>query len=274
VRARRAPSTEALAGAQGAVWGEINALSAKLGVRSSTGALDEAYTARRLDLEKWAEAFPPVEGQVGLLALTPREAVGLDVVGSPELYRKLHTRLLNGYLMDGFDRDALGRGRPYRFAERGAEMGDERPGWEQRGAARFMRNVMRSERVEAPTVGFGRYSVLSRTVVGGELLDEERLVHLSAFPVRDVARERGLGRRLSESGALAHDAGGGAHPDGLPRLTSGQDVCTRSRISARKSITAEREPEARGCAVRQRHPAGTSAPKSGGSPLPPPRRVS
>jgi hypothetical protein len=200
VQAQRAPSPEALAGAQGAVWGEIGELSAKLGVRSDTGALDEAYTARRLDLDAWADGFPTVEGQVGLLALTPEGALGLDVIGSQALYERLHRRLLNGYLMDGLDRDALGHGGrkhgpPYRFADQPtSHVDDER--WREPVARRFMRKVTGSTRTSAPTVGLGRYSVLTHTVVGGELVDEGRLAHLSAFPVREVRPRRGPGRRV------------------------------------------------------------------------------
>jgi hypothetical protein len=196
VRARRAPAPEALAGAQGAVWGEIGELSAKLGVRSDTGALDEAYEARRLDLDAWANDFPTVEGQVGLLALTPQGALGLDVIGSQVLYARVHHRLLNGYLMDGLDRDALGHGRrnhapPYRFADPRTTRADDDGQWPEVLARRFMRRVTGSTRTAAPTVGLGRYSVLTKTVIGGELVDDGRLAHLSAFPRQDTRPERG-----------------------------------------------------------------------------------
>jgi hypothetical protein len=202
VRARQAASVESLAEAQGAVWGEIDELSAKLGVRSATGALDEAYKARRLDLDGWAGGFPTVEGQVGLLALTPEGALGLDVIGSQALYARLHRRLLNGYLMDGLDRDALGRGArgeepPYRFSDQLAppRVGDDGR-WPETLARRFMRNVTGSKRTAAPTVGLGSYSVLTQTVIGGELLDDGRLAHLSAFPLKDVRPRQGWRRRL------------------------------------------------------------------------------
>jgi hypothetical protein len=35
----------------------------------------------------------------------------------------------------------------------------------------------------SPSVGAGEYAVLSGRVVGGELLEGERVVHVSAFPL-------------------------------------------------------------------------------------------
>ena len=54
--------------------------------------------------------------------------------------------------------------------------------------------VTASTRTLAPTVGLGSYSVLTQTVIGGELLDEGRLAHLSAFPVKDVRLRQGRRR--------------------------------------------------------------------------------
>lgn len=190
VRARTAPTTTMLAGAQGAVWSEIQALHDKMGVRSDTSALDASYAARRVDLDDWAKAFPGVDGQVGILALTPAGPVGLDVVGSQTLWARVHGRLLNGYLMDALDRDALGAGRTFRFESERPGAREPEPGSEERDARGFMRSVMSAEFTEAPTVGLGRYSVLSRTAVGGELVEAGRLVHLCAFPPKRQGRER------------------------------------------------------------------------------------
>ena len=173
--------------AQGDVWNEIADLSGKLRSHSPTGALDDVYRARDHDLDEWARAFPAVEGQVGLLVLAAGRPVGLDVVGGQTLYGRLHPRLLRGYLMDGLDSDALGFARP-KARQRGLfdELApDQAPSraWSGR-AQRFMDRVMQAERVPAPTVGAGAYRVLTKTVVGGELVEGEQLGHLSAFPAR------------------------------------------------------------------------------------------
>jgi hypothetical protein len=155
---------EALADAQGRVWGAIAEHASFLGTVSETGALDHLYDTHAADLDRWAREFPPVEGQVGLLAFLGDRPLGMDVIGGTNLYRRLHSRLLRGYVMD-----ALGSRR------RGASP----PALE---AQRFLDRLQAVRRVPSPTVGRGEYRVLTGEAIGGELLDGPRLVHLSAFP--------------------------------------------------------------------------------------------
>lgn len=163
--AGRAPGPSALSEAQGEVWDQIADLSADIHAYSPTGALDEVYGERRLEIDEWARSFPAIPGQVGLLAFAGSDALGMDVVGSPTLYARLHDRLLRGYLLDALAVRTPGADSP--AATR---------------AQQFLDRVRAARRLPAPTVGRGTYTVLSRGVVGGELVDGDRLVHLSAFP--------------------------------------------------------------------------------------------
>ncbi|MEE3042845.1 MAG: DUF6569 family protein [Candidatus Latescibacterota bacterium] len=195
VSAGRSPSPDALTAAQATVWGEIDALSESLGAPSATGALDEAYAARRADFAYWSPAFPVMTGQVGLLVITAKGPLGLDVVGSQVMYKKLHAGILNGYLMDGLGQGAVGRGLdsyapPYRFTDPQKAAMNE-PRGHQHAARRFLRHITKADRTEAPTVGLGSYSVLTGAVVGGELVHEQMLVHVSAFPAPKGSQHHG-----------------------------------------------------------------------------------
>jgi hypothetical protein len=190
VMRRVAAAPEVLTASQAGVWSEIRDLSRKLGVRSDTSALDEAYEARRIDLRDWAQAFPLEDKQVGLLAITPKGPIGLDVVGGQALYARVHQRLLNGYLMDALEEGAVGSRRAYRL-ENASPAPEARDDGSVEDAARgFMRGVTSAQFTQAPTVGLGLYSVLSGTVVGGELVESGRLAHLCAFPSRRESPER------------------------------------------------------------------------------------
>ena len=101
---------------------------------------------------------------MGLLAFLGARPIGMDLIGCKQLYSRLHDRLLRGYVMD-----ALGS----RARAREVEIDV---------AQRFLDSVAMTRRVESPTVGLGRYAVLSGTVVGGELTGDGQVVHLSAFP--------------------------------------------------------------------------------------------
>jgi hypothetical protein len=100
----------------------------------------------------------------------------MDVIGSTALYVRVHERLLYGYAMDALSF----RGDP--------------PAVDPTEAQGYLDWVRSAKRVDSPTAGDGRYAVLQGEVVGGELTWEERLVHLSAFPMRggDESREHPL----------------------------------------------------------------------------------
>jgi len=111
--------------------------------------------------------FPLLEGQVGILAFLGRQLLGLDALGSPDLYSSLHSRLLSGYLLT-----ALAAGEKAQ-SESPADEGE---------IAALARALECAERVFAPCPGHGEYSTLHGQVTGGELRHNGHLVHLSVFP--------------------------------------------------------------------------------------------
>lgn len=172
--ARMAASPEVLAESQGHVWDEISAYTSKLGGRSETGALDDLYELKSLDLEEWSKHFPWVDDQIGLLVFMDEQLLGMDVIGCHRLYARLHRRLVTGYVMDALVASASS---------------DRRP--DAKLAAGFLDRVRSAERTDAPTVGRGTYRVLSGTVTGGELEDAQNLVHVSAFPSETESADDG-----------------------------------------------------------------------------------
>jgi len=163
---RLAAAPEVLAESQGELWEGISGYASRVGARPRTGALDDLYGHRSLDLERWMEHFPWVDDQVGLLVFLGDQPLGMDVIGCHRLYAKLHKRLASGYVMDAL-----------------ATRGGRSQGPADATRARVFLEVVRSaKRSDAPTVGRGAYRVLTGTVMGGELEDTQALVHLSAFP--------------------------------------------------------------------------------------------
>jgi hypothetical protein len=170
VREGAAAAADTLAMAQGQVWNAIADHAQALGAHSETGALNDLYTTRAVDLEGWAAEYRLQPDQVGLLAFLGGRPLGMDVLGHARLYAPLHDRLVRGYVMDALGSRARGR-----TVSRDA-------------AQAYLDRVSEAQRVESPTVGAGRYAVLSGEVIGGELTDGGRLVHLSAFPADPRAR--------------------------------------------------------------------------------------
>jgi hypothetical protein len=156
----------ALSSAQGAVWGAIAEKAADLRVRSSTGALDHLYAATADDQHRWAATYTWRTDQVGILAFLGDRPLGMDLIGCIRLYARLHERFVSGYVMD-----ALG-------------CGTAGPEFSEDAAQSYLDRVQAARRIPGPTPGVGSYFVLSGSVIGAELADDQRrAVHLSAFPV-------------------------------------------------------------------------------------------
>ncbi len=185
-------SPVALQQAQGEVWDSIAETADKLGGHTPTGAMDAIYQANARRLDEMERAFPAVPGQVGLLAFAGPDAgdvVGLDLVGGRTLYGRLHARLLRGDLLDALDRAADRAGHPVAAAQPAT-------------AQAYLAAVRTAARAAAPTVGKGSYAVLTGSVIGGELLDSDAVVHLSAFPP-DERDRRPVGPGLMRESPLA-----------------------------------------------------------------------
>jgi hypothetical protein len=165
----------ALRESQGQVWSEIEHMSMDFGESSATGALNEVAHRKGHDMQSWAASFPALSGQVGILAFIGADPLGLDVVGDATLYSRLHDRLIGGYIQDAL-RVRRANGGP-----------------DPEAVQAFLGGVRMANRMEAPTVGSGIYRVLTGEVTGGELEDEDRTVHLSAFPAETESNQAGTG---------------------------------------------------------------------------------
>jgi hypothetical protein len=111
--------------------------------------------------------FPLMEKQVGILAFMGRELLGLDILGTPELYDPLHRRLLTGYLITSLTSGEKGK------LESPAEEA------EMQALARALETAHREA---APCPGHGEYNAIHGEITGGELRHNGHLVHLSVCP--------------------------------------------------------------------------------------------
>src|SRR5262245_24788588 len=89
---------------QQAVWGEVSAKSARLGVRSATGAADAMYDARAASLDEYVQALPRLDGQTGVVVGIAGELVCLDYVSRSDVFAGLYLKLLRGYALSAIER--------------------------------------------------------------------------------------------------------------------------------------------------------------------------
>jgi hypothetical protein len=125
--------------------------------------------------EKFSESlasFSLLEDQVGILAFLDRQLLGLDILGSPELFEAVHQRLLAGHLMT---------------ASSAGTNGGFDPLAEEADLQALALALQEAIRMDAPCPGRGEYSTLHGEVSGGELRHNGHLVHLSVFPAGTAA---------------------------------------------------------------------------------------
>jgi hypothetical protein len=150
---------------QQAVWGEVSAKSARLGVRSATGAAEQMYVDRRASLDEYVQSLPRLDGQAGVIVGIAGELVCLDCVSRSDVFAGLYLKLLRGYALSAIERPI---DRPLR----------------RRDLGRFLGELELAKRDHRPAVGLGQEGALTEYVVGSELVLDGEVVALSAYPAR------------------------------------------------------------------------------------------
>jgi hypothetical protein len=90
---------------QGKVWERIDVMNLELNVKSSTGAMHDAYTMVSERLKKYLDSFEFIEGQNGLFAFIDGKIAGFDILSRTEAFKKLFPKLIKSYAMDAVRAD-------------------------------------------------------------------------------------------------------------------------------------------------------------------------
>jgi hypothetical protein len=173
---------------QGAVWFGVSERVEAMGNPSKTGAYRDYARSFGRDLDEMARHFQRIEGQVGFVAVRGNRVDGVEAVGDPAVYARVHDRLLRAYTIDAID-DAR--------AESSKEKGVEFLAPED-----FLRAIASSAYETGPSLGQGTDLRLSGEALGGCALECGGIVHLMAFPNPTHADRPGNGgpRRDRTSG--------------------------------------------------------------------------
>jgi hypothetical protein len=85
---------------QNEVWEGISKLQAKAESDSPTAAMHDTFEAQQGQLDDCLRAFLRQEGQVGVIVIIAGRVAGLDLVSRPEVYARLHDKLIRSYVLD------------------------------------------------------------------------------------------------------------------------------------------------------------------------------
>jgi len=116
------------------------------------------------EITEWLGSFPIQKNQVGLLAFHGSAMLGLEALGSANLYSPLHRRLLIRFVKEALNTSP-------------DEDGDLSV--LEKEARRIVDAIGDAERVLGKRMGIGEYCTLTGPVAGGDLTYQGHLVHLS-----------------------------------------------------------------------------------------------
>ena len=93
------------ADSQGETWRAVNQVLGSSGVKSLTSDLNEVYTKKREEFEKYRKNFSALENQIGNVAVISNNdnktvTFVLDIFDRPEIFSKYHNNLINSYALE------------------------------------------------------------------------------------------------------------------------------------------------------------------------------
>jgi hypothetical protein len=162
------------------IWNELAAKSARMGVRSRTGAMADMFEGQRDRLAEYLKAFLLVDCQVGAAFAINGQVLGVECFGYQGTFGQFFAKLVKSYALDALDW-LEGQG------EKKASDGEIRDLLSELGTLKPQ---------VSPSVGLGDSVRLEgERVSGAALALDGRLLHLSAF-----RRESGSGGARSRVG--------------------------------------------------------------------------
>ena len=168
---------------QGDVWASISELHADAGTYSPTGAMKDAFEARREQLDEIATVLLPLEVQIGLLVFINGKPAGCELFATHESYSKAAGQIVRSYAMDALT----------------SPTGADAPVVDESAAAAFLRSLPNLNEEGFKSIGLGRdLRCEGPHGCGIALLVDETPVHASFFPSDNGDRNLSVrGRRSS-----------------------------------------------------------------------------
>jgi hypothetical protein len=150
---------------QGEVWGDIDALSSKLGFNSPTSAMQDVYQSRRTSIDEYLNDVRVEDGQIGAIFAINGAPAGLELFDSPETLRTYLPKILRSYALDALANQTV---TPVKTSDAEVE--------------RLLESILELDAKSFPAIGLGNdLRIDSPNITGGALTHEGRVIHLAAF---------------------------------------------------------------------------------------------
>jgi len=152
---------------QGKIWDDISGKLDRMKVSTPTAAMADVYDSYGDKLDEYLKAFGLIEWQTGAIFAINSQILGLECFGCSDTFSRFFTKLVKSYALDALDNIT------------GPRKDESVP---PEKARRFMRSIEKSKKEIHPSIGLGETVMFgSRSISGTALVEEDRVLHLSAF---------------------------------------------------------------------------------------------
>jgi len=149
---------------QGAIWDEINELSADAGIHSSTAAMKDVFEGKKDDLKEY-------------MIFVGGEVAGWDMLSRESAFKVIFPKLVKSYAMDA-------------VLEKRKKKGSSKKPMEE--AKRFLQEIKDCKEKKYPSSGQGwDYRFEGKDKVGSALVYRKRIIHMAFFK---ISKEERVGR--------------------------------------------------------------------------------
>ncbi|RZB36278.1 MAG: hypothetical protein SRB2_02103 [Desulfobacteraceae bacterium Eth-SRB2] len=169
---------------QSRIWDNISEKSARMNVESPTHAMADVYESYEGKLSEFINKFQLIEWQVGAVFAMDGKILGLEGFGCHDTFKRFFDKLVKSYALDALD-------------SRDASQKESVP---PNKARRFIESTLKSKGENHPSIGLGTNITFEfRTVSGAALVNDDQVLHLSAFKKEKGDNASGVGyQRFSQ----------------------------------------------------------------------------
>jgi hypothetical protein len=163
---------------QSRIWNNIAEKSARMKVDAPTGAMADVFDCYEDELSVFLEKFHLIEWQVGAVFAINGQVLGSEGFGCHDTFKRFFDKLVKSYALDALDN--------LKRQKNGSVPPDK--------ARRFIKSTTKSRGEGHPSIGLGtNVTFESRTVSGIALVEEDCVLHLSAFKKEKTSNSSGVG---------------------------------------------------------------------------------
>lgn len=152
---------------QDRVWNSVKRTLESFTVKSMTYSMHNAFESLQQDINSYMEDIEDAgDSMAGFIAIAGGRLMGIDLFGSPIIFKTAHKKVIRGYILEALSR----RNEPT-------------PAIKRDSLIKFWESIIRKKYEEYPAVAEGvEFRFRKNSLVARALVVDDKLVHMSVFP--------------------------------------------------------------------------------------------